>query len=129
MNESDDEDDCDDFVLLQDDVYDARDDDLKLIRDDPQQRHGLQYPLVRCMAWSQDEDSDHSSGHDVLNSPSRINDHVNIQSLIASICTISAPTIAEVPVRHHNGRGNVVWQQELASFGDRYTIAKQEEKQ
>jgi hypothetical protein len=123
-----DEEDYDDFVLIHDMVYDARDDDLKLVRDDPQQRHGLQYPLRRCLAWSQDDDSDASS-HDLVNSPSRTQDQGTLQSLIASICTIAAPTIAEVPVRLHNGRGNVVWQQELSSHGDRYTVVKPEEKQ
>ena len=129
MYDSDDED-YDDFVLVDENVvFDARDDDLKLLRDDPQQRHGLQYPLLRCLAWSQDEDSD-TSNRDISNSPSRSDDQVSLQSLIASICTISVPTIVEAPVRHHhNGRGNIVWVQELSSYGDRYTIVKPEEKQ
>ena len=120
MYDSDDED--------EDNVTLTRDDHIKKVKEEDQQRRGSRYALLRCLAWSQDEDTEESPG-DRMTSQSTVDPAVHL-TMVADVCTISSTPASEKTLKSfglHQSR--ILWAEQVSSEQDLATIICGVEKQ
>lgn len=83
---------------------------------DVQQRRGSRYALLRCLAWSQDEEGDANGGNRIV-SPTTASipiDPRSLQNMVANLCTISPSfSVMEIPSTKQSIVGNVHWEQQV----------------
>lgn len=124
--DSDDED-GDTYNLL---VCETRDDHIKKVREEDQQRRGSRYALLRSLAWSQDEEADTTSDATTRmeSQPTTNDDPALLCTLIEGLsCTMPPPISVSEKNKYGNGRSSILWEQQVPSDRDLGAIVSKRE--
>lgn len=126
MYDSDDEDyekDEEQFGAILDETRD--DTCIKKYREGGQQHQGSRYALMRCLAWSQDEEGDAGS-ETRMNAPTS---PTSVQEMVSDLCTISPSRHIIESSGHQTAVADVLWEQQVPADWDLQSIIYKREKQ